>query len=147
MITDSSTVLVSTPVLMDMINGYRVSQLIYVAAKLNIPDMLKDGPKHYHELAEASGVDPASLCRCLNALAAAHIFTRLEGGRFELNAVSEQLRADVPSSLKAFAIFNGEQAYPTWEGLLEAIRTGRNAFEQMHAMSQWDYQNLNPSAG
>ncbi len=147
MIADSSTALMSTPILLDLLNGYRVSQLIFVAATLNIADMLKDGPKQYAELAEASGVDPASLVRCLNALAAAHVFTRLDDGRFELNVVSEQLRGDVPSSLKALVVFSGQQAYPTWGGLLDAIRSGRTAFEQMHGMTQWDYQNLNPSAG
>lgn len=44
-------------------------------------------------------------------------------------------------------IYSGQQAYPTWGGLLDAIRSGRTAFEQIHGISQWDYMSKNPSAG
>jgi hypothetical protein len=55
--------------LFQMASSYWVSQAIYVAARLGIPDHRKDGPMSYHELAEATARHPASLRRLLRALA------------------------------------------------------------------------------
>ena len=49
--------------------AYRFSQLVYVAAELRIADQLKDGAKHFAELARVSGAHPESLYRVLRALA------------------------------------------------------------------------------
>jgi hypothetical protein len=38
-----------------MISGYRVSWAIYIAAKLGLADLLKEGSKPTEELAEATG--------------------------------------------------------------------------------------------
>src|ERR1700747_3423801 len=53
----------SPPLLFQMASAYWVSQAIYVAAKLGIADLLKDGPMSYLELAEATASHPASLRR------------------------------------------------------------------------------------
>ena len=52
-----------------MSTAYWVSQSIYVAAKLGIADLLKDGPKRCEELASATAAHPPSLYRVLRALA------------------------------------------------------------------------------
>ncbi len=41
--------------LSQMIMGFRVTQIIYVAAKLSIPDLLKSGPQSVEALAQATG--------------------------------------------------------------------------------------------
>ena len=55
--------------------AYRMSQLIYVAARLGIADFLKDGPKRSEELAALVSVHPHALYRVLRALASNGIFT------------------------------------------------------------------------
>src|SRR5262245_45064589 len=55
--------------LTDMILAYRLSQLIYVAARLGIADLLSAGPKRSEDLAERCGVQPDALYRVLRALA------------------------------------------------------------------------------
>ena len=62
-----------------MATGYWLSQAIYVAAKLGIADLLKDGPKSCTELAAATSVDERSLFRIMRALASAEIFVALLG--------------------------------------------------------------------
>ena len=44
-------------------------QMLYVAAKLGIADLLTDGPQHIDELAAATGTQAAALFRVLRALA------------------------------------------------------------------------------
>jgi hypothetical protein len=41
--------------LLSLARGYRISQAIYVAARLGIPDLLADGPREIDELAHATG--------------------------------------------------------------------------------------------
>lgn len=141
---DRSTTASPWAALMSMMMGYRLTQLIYVAAQLNIADLLKDGPRHYRELADATRVDPVSLYRCLRALASAGVFAELDGERFELNPLSELLCDNGSASLRAFAVHSGQQAYPNWENLLLTVRTGQNAFQQLYGMSAWEYREQHP---
>jgi Dimerisation domain len=77
--------------LQEMIDGYRVSQLIFVAAELGIADLLAAGPKHYEQLARETGSSAPALYRLLRALASVGVFTQA-GDRFGLNPLAECLR-------------------------------------------------------
>lgn len=83
-----------------MILGFRVSRSIYVAAKLGIADLLKDGPKSSEELARLTSTHPASLYRVIRALASVGIFAEDELGRFSLTPIATTLQSDVPGSLR-----------------------------------------------
>jgi O-methyltransferase/methyltransferase family protein len=128
------------------IDAYQLSQCLYVTAKLGIPDLLKAGPKHYEELAQATQVDPNALFRLLRALASAGVFERLRNDQFGLNDLSKLLCEDVPGSMRAWAVLAGEQPYPAWGQLLYSIKTGAIAFDHIYGMSGWQYRSENPSA-
>src|ERR1041385_389954 len=79
--------------LMQMIQGYRISQIVYVAAKLGIADLLADGPKTSAELAATSGTHAPSLYRLLRMLASLGIFAEDEQGCFGMTPMAELLRS------------------------------------------------------
>ena len=62
--------------LMQMVNGYQMSQAIHAAAMLGIADLLRDGARGCNELASATGTDPSGLYRLLRALGAVGVFER-----------------------------------------------------------------------
>ena len=68
-----------------MLGGYRVSQMIAVAAKLRVADHLKDGPKTVRDLARATDSCEDALYRLLRTLACMGVFAlpapRLSAGR------------------------------------------------------------------
>ncbi len=66
-------------VMLNLIIGYWVSRLIYVAAKLELADLLDDGPRTVEELAMAAGVRAPALYRVLRALASVGIFEETKG--------------------------------------------------------------------
>jgi len=66
--------------LTEMIMAYRLSQLIHVAARLEIADLLKGGARSCDELASRTGVHPHALYRVLRALASNGIFHLVSGG-------------------------------------------------------------------
>ena len=51
--------------LQQMTNGYWATQIIYVAAKLGIADLLKDGPQGIQVLAQATQTHAPSLYRLM----------------------------------------------------------------------------------
>ena len=50
-------------------DGFLTTQLLYVAAKLGVADVLAGGPRTGAEVAEAVGADPDLLTRVLRGLA------------------------------------------------------------------------------
>jgi hypothetical protein len=126
--------------MMQLIAGFWISRCIYIAAKLGIADLVKNEPKTAAELAAACGAHPFSLFRVLRGLAAVGIFTQDDKNRFGITPLSETLRADVPGSLRAFAMTElGEEHYPAWGDLLHSVRTGGIAFDHTFGMDVWKY--------
>jgi O-methyltransferase domain/Dimerisation domain len=129
-----------------MLAGYQVTQLIYVAAKLGLADILADTPKSGAELASIVGADLSVLQRLLRALTCIGVFEQIEEGSFGLTAVGGYLRTDAPGSLRAVAIFSGEDwVQRAWGGLLHATQTGELAFDHALGMSFDQYVARNPS--
>ena len=66
--------------LLRMITGSWVAQAIYVAAKLQIADLLRAGPQASTALAETTGAHPRALYRVLRALASVGFSRRMSRG-------------------------------------------------------------------
>ncbi|HBB35073.1 MAG TPA: methyltransferase [Cyanobacteria bacterium UBA8803] len=134
--------------LLQLICGKWVSQAIYVAAKLGIADLLKEGAKSSEELANSTGVDSQSLYRVLRALASMGIFAEGENRQFELTPLAEYLQTDRPSSLRAIAIMFGSEEWhwQPWGEILYSVKTGKPAFDQVMGMPVFEYLSQNPEA-
>lgn len=131
--------------MLQIIQGFWVSRAVYVAAKLGIPDLLKDGPKTTGELAAATGTHSGSLYRVLRALDSVGVFTESANQRFALTPLGATLRSDVPGSLRFFAIEElGENHYPAWEKVLHSVQTGAIAFNHVYGASKWEYMAEHP---
>src|SRR5689334_16564063 len=114
--------------LLDLLNGYRVTQALYVAARLGIADRLADGPRRSDELARATGAHAGALRRLLRALASFGVFAEDADGRFALTETGALLRDDVPGSLRAGVIFYGDKRHwRAWGQLEESVRSGETA--------------------
>lgn len=127
-----------------MVSAYRLSQSIYVAAKLEIADQLAEGPRRAEEIAEAVGIDAEALRRLLHALSSAGVFAECRPGVFELTPVSEYLQTDSPESMHAWVIAMTGLPWQPWGLLLESLRTGRTAFESVYGMSRYQYFQRHP---
>jgi hypothetical protein len=131
-----------------MIMGFRVTQLIYVAAKLGIADHLRLGPQSVDALAGVSGAHPRALYRLLRALASIGIFAETDDGHFYLTPLAELLQTEVPGSLHALAILYGDDWYYRAYGtLLHSIMTGTSAFQHVHGQTFFEYLHEHPDAG
>jgi hypothetical protein len=126
--------------LLTLFRGYRVSQAIYVATQLEIPDLLADGPREIDELAHATGSHPPSLRRVLLLLAGVGVLDKVGPSRFALTPVGAALRSGVPGSLRpAVQFLLNESHWRPWGHLLHTVRTGETAFDHVHGTGIFDY--------
>lgn len=130
--------------LMQKLTGHYISQGIYVAAKLGIADLLKNGAKTTNELAQSTDTDLQSLYRIMRALVSHGIFAESASSCFINTPVSQYLQSDFPGSVRDVVILEGEQwLWQAWGGLFSALKTGVSGFEAQFGMSVVEYLKQN----
>ena len=130
--------------LRSLISGYEASQVIYVAARLGVADLLAEESRTAEELAAALHVDAGALERVLRALGALGLLAHLGGSRYAITESGSRLRARVPGSLRAVALLAGERSYRAWGGLLQSVETGETAFRHVFGMGTFEYMAAHP---
>lgn len=133
--------------LLRLIGGYRITQMIHVAAELGLADLVAGGAKNSAELAARTGMHAPSLYRVLRALSSLGIFSEDEQGRFGLTPLAEPLLSDAPDSLRGLAIFSGDQqVWQPWGEMLHSVQTGETAFGHVFGMDSWEYREQHPDS-
>src|SRR5262245_30704277 len=125
--------------LLRMVYGAQTSQVIYVAAKLGIADMLHNGSRTSSDVGAAAGVDENTLRRLLRGLVSLGLCAEVEADRFALTEMGQYLRSDRPDSLHWRVLFNGEVLFPLWGDLLNIIRTGEPGELRLFKMPLYEY--------
>jgi hypothetical protein len=117
--------------LSQMAISHYVSRALYLAAKLGLADLLKDGPREGRDLAVATQTHASSLARVLRLLASVGVFEEHSNGTFALAPLGELLRDDVPGSLRALVLlFAGIGVQDSWKDLEQCVRTGDPVFRR-----------------
>ncbi len=118
--------------LYQMAVGHYFSRALALVTKLNVADLLKDGPRPFGKLAKATGTDARALNRVMRLMTSAGVFEEREGGNFALTALGEYLRTGVPGSMRASVmLFAGEGIQESWKELEYCVRTGEPAFRRI----------------
>lgn len=127
-------------------DGLITARLIYVIAKLGIPDLLAHGPRASADLAQATDTDADTLHRVLRYLCHRGVCVKTDDDRFGLTKEAEVLRTDVPGSLRYWSIMWGESWYEAFGDILYTVRTGKPAFDKQHGMPFFDFVKQDPTA-
>jgi O-methyltransferase domain/Dimerisation domain len=122
-----------------LLDGFITTQLLYVAAKLGVADVLADGPRTGAEIADAVGADHDALVRVLRGLVTDDVLAEEADGRFALTPVGECLRSGPGAALA-----RGEVYYESAAGLLATVREGGTAFEHVHGERFFDHLARHP---
>lgn len=129
------------------IAGFRLSQMISVASKLRLADLLSKGPLGVPELAQLTRSNEDSLYRLLRALAGSGIFAEMGDRKFGLTPEANYLRTGVEGSLRALAEVTGAPwMWQSWGGLAHSVRTGETAFDRLYGKDTWTYFAEDPEA-
>jgi O-methyltransferase domain/Dimerisation domain len=127
-----------------LIDSYLTTQLLYVAARLGVADVLADGPRTGREIADAVDADPDALGRVLRGLVLDDVLAEDGHGRFALTVLGEGLRDGVPGSLRGAALARGELYWSGAGGLLRALTEGGTAFEHVHGERFFEHLAADP---
>jgi len=130
--------------LLNIISGYRKAQLLYVAAKLGISDLLVKGPKSSDEISQCTDTNPNALYRVMRALSSFGIYKENENKSFELTAKGELLKKNAPGSVRINAIMRMEEYnWKPWGELLYSVKTGKSAFKKIFGINLFEYLRKN----
>ena len=129
-----------------LIGGFAASQMLYVAARLKLADLLAGGPMTAGDLAQECQAKEAPLRRLVRGLAAFGVFEIQEDGRLANNWLSDCLRTGAQDSLREMALLYGEEHYHAMSELLEAVKRGGTAFEHAYRKPHFTYLASNPEA-
>jgi hypothetical protein len=127
-----------------LIQSHRTTVVIYVAAKLGIAELLRNGSRSLAELAEATGADKQALGRLLIALSTVGVCSLVAKDRYSLTEMGTALDGAAESSCRASAIFEGQVLSKSWNGLLESIMTGKTAAQLQCVNDVFDLMAQSP---
>ena len=114
-----------------------------VAATLRIPEHIAAGHVGIADLAAAAGCDADALHAVLGHLVSQGVFIEESPGRFACNQAAEQL-ASVP--FLDLAGIGGRMAH-TWGTLLDYVRSGQPAYQQVFGRPFWEDLAAHPAIG
>jgi hypothetical protein len=124
---------------MRLVDGFVTTQILYVAASLDVAGRLASGSMSGPDLAAALGVDPVALTRVLRGLVAEGVLGEDDQGRFSLTPLGGCL-----SSLRGATIARGELYYGAAAGLLKTVQEGGTSFEHVHGATFFDHLQRHP---
>ena len=107
---------------------------LHVAATLRLPEHIAAGHADVTDLAAAAGCDADALHAVLGHLVSQGVFTEESPGRFACNRAAEQLASMPFLDLDGIG---GRMAH-TWGTLLDYVRTGQPAYQQVFGRPFWE---------
>jgi len=131
----------SSSVLLEMMYGFKISQALFVAAKLGMADILSDSSKTADELAKAAGVNSHGIYHLMRMLVSVGVFSLEDNEKFCLNSLGKHLLTGTSDSLRGTVMAMGDEVYQAWGNLLYGIKTGETAFN--HTFNRDFYSYLN----
>jgi ubiquinone/menaquinone biosynthesis C-methylase UbiE len=129
-----------------LMGGFAASQMLYVAARLKLADLLAAGPMTAADLARECSAKEEPLRRLVRGLAAFGVFEIQEDGRVANSWLSECLRSGAQDSLREMALLYGEEHYHAMSELLQSVKRGGTAFEHAYRKPHFTYLASNPDA-
>jgi alkyl hydroperoxide reductase subunit AhpC/SAM-dependent methyltransferase len=131
--------------LIEMGTAHWVSQIIHVAAKLELADLLDGKPKSADELAGPTGTHAPSLYRLMRTLANFGLLSEDGAKRFTLTPLGAALKKGAPGSARATILTLASEAFSAGFGqLLYSVQTGKSGFEKSLGMPVFDWLGQNP---
>ncbi|NEX62128.1 methyltransferase [Noviherbaspirillum galbum] len=132
--------------LLDMAGAAWMTQVLYAACELGIPEALAGGEATTEAVARRCGCDADALGRLMGALATLRICGRDEHGQWWLAPLGKPLLGDHPESVRAWVLWWGRNLWSLWGELASCVRTGKSARQLLQGRTGYDHLDGNGEA-
>ena len=134
--------------LRERIYGHAISQALYAATVLGIPERIRGGARTCAQLAAETGCHPQALARLLRLLAGIGVVREDADGSLSLTASGELLCDGAEGSLAAEVRHMLSPAmWRTWGELTHSVRTGAAAFPAVFGEDVWAHRARDAESG
>lgn len=131
--------------LLQMLQGYFLTQVVHAFATLGIADHLAGGSNTSDALARLTAADPDALRRLLRTAVGFGLLEQRDHGSFALLPLGALLRSGAPGSLRDYIIAMAAPSFwLPWGQLEHAIGQGKEVFTDVFGMNIWDYYAQHP---
>ncbi len=117
-------------VVLDLIQGFRLSKTMFTAVRLGVFDALESGPQDVLQLAKLLKLNAPALSRLLDGCVSLKLLER-EGELYRnTESASTYLVQSSPETFQGYIVYSDESLFPLWSHLDDAVREGTNRWEQ-----------------
>jgi acetylserotonin N-methyltransferase len=118
-----------TPIL-DLMNAFRCSQVMFAGVSLGIFDHLSAGSLDLPSLAERTGTQPDPLQRLLDACVGLGLVTRQHERYANTPAAAVYLARNSPRRMTGYIAYSDRVLWQLWAHLADAVREGSHRWKQ-----------------
>jgi hypothetical protein len=136
----------SSAKILDILYNYQLACCTYVAARLNIAELLFEAPRNIADLAGATDTDTDALRRVLKVIAAVGLFEETEKDVFAFTPSAVALHGEAEGSIKYYLQAILGEHYQAFGHMLYSVQTGKTAFDHYYKMDVWEYYGGNKDA-
>ncbi len=119
----------------DLIQAFRGSKIMFAAVSLGVFDALADGPQPLVVLASKLGADREALDRLLAACIGLGLLARTADGYENTPAAAAYLTTASPRRMTGYIHYSNTVMWILWAKLEDAVREGTNRWQQVYG---WD---------
>ena len=114
----------------ELLEAFRRSKTLFVAASLGIFDRLAEGPRDAATLASALGTNSEALARLLNGCVGLGLLKK-DGTAYSNTPLADTyLRRSSPHTLVGYVLYSNRALYQLWGNLEDAVREGTHRWAQ-----------------
>jgi acetylserotonin N-methyltransferase len=119
----------------DLLQGYRRSKVMFAGVRLGIFDALCKGPQTAAQLAQQLKCDRSALVRLLNALVGVGLLHRRDECYANTAVAATYLTSSSPTRMTGYINYSNDVGWQLWGKLEDAVREGTNRWKQCYG---WD---------
>jgi O-methyltransferase domain len=125
--------------LMQLSTGYMIAAALYPITKLQIAELLADGPQPISKLAQSTGANEDGLYRVMRALANVGVFSEVSPRTFALSPAASPLRCDVAGSMRDLVLWmTNDFHFRVWGQMMHSVMTGKPSVEAVYGKPVFD---------
>ncbi|EMB17928.1 class I SAM-dependent methyltransferase [Rhodopirellula europaea] len=124
-----------TPVL-QYINGFRFSKVMFAAVELGVFDRLDEQPRSAEELAADLKCEPTAMNRLLDGLVGMQLLARESQTYRNTELASELLTTTSPNRMTGYIKFSNDVSWKLWSHFENAIREGSHRWKDAYGWDQ-----------